>query len=52
MYRETTNKALELIEANITPSQERDHILNFVRNADRGIMKGFRHGNQLNGSSY
>lgn len=47
-----TTKALELIEANITPSRERDHILSFVRNADRGIMKGFRHSNQLNGNSY
>ncbi len=42
-----TTHALELIERTITPSEERDNILGFIRNADPGIMKGFR---QLNGS--
>jgi UDP-N-acetylglucosamine acyltransferase len=34
-------KALDIIELNHQPSKERDEILNFVRNSDRGIMKGF-----------
>ncbi|MEL6925966.1 MAG: hypothetical protein AAFO94_18135 [Bacteroidota bacterium] len=42
-----TTRALELIESNIEISPERDYILNFVKGADRGIMKGFRN---LNGS--
>ena len=46
-----TTKAIELIEATIHHSEERDRILTFVRSADRGIMKGFRHNNQiLNGN--
>jgi UDP-N-acetylglucosamine acyltransferase len=35
------SKALDLIELNHSPSRERDEILNFIRNSDRGIMKGF-----------
>lgn len=35
------SKALDLIELNHSPSKERDEILNFIRNSDRGIMKGF-----------
>jgi UDP-N-acetylglucosamine acyltransferase len=42
-----TKTALEYIELEIPPSQERDRILQFVKNADRGIIKGFR---QLNGT--
>jgi UDP-N-acetylglucosamine acyltransferase len=34
-------KALDLIELNHPPSKEKDEILNFIRNSDRGIMKGF-----------
>lgn len=47
-----TSRALDIIETTIDPSIERDRILAFVRGADRGIMKGFRHTNQLNGSSH
>ncbi len=42
-----TTQAIQLIETTITVTPERDNILNFIRNADRGIMKGFR---QLNGN--
>ncbi|MBX9852745.1 MAG: acyl-ACP--UDP-N-acetylglucosamine O-acyltransferase [Cytophagaceae bacterium] len=34
-------KAIDIIELNYPPSKERDEILNFIRNSDRGIMKGF-----------
>ncbi|MCO4292825.1 acyl-ACP--UDP-N-acetylglucosamine O-acyltransferase [Solitalea sp. MAHUQ-68] len=34
-------KALDIIEADITPTEERDEIVNFIRNSNRGIMKGF-----------
>lgn len=36
-------KALEIIEAEMTPTEERDEIVNFIRNSHRGIMKGFFH---------
>jgi UDP-N-acetylglucosamine acyltransferase len=39
-------QALQQIERTMPPSEERDAILDFVRAADRGIMKGFQ---QLNG---
>lgn len=35
------SKAIELIELQMTPSNERDEILNFFRRSDRGIMKGY-----------
>lgn len=34
-------KAIDLIELEMTPSKERDEILNFFRQSDRGIMKGY-----------
>lgn len=34
-------KALELVESNIAPSEERDYILNFIKTSERGIMKGY-----------
>jgi UDP-N-acetylglucosamine acyltransferase len=34
------SKALEIIENQIRPSEERDEIVNFVRNSERGVMKG------------
>ena len=40
-----TSQAISIIEATIKSSRERDLIMSFIRNADRGIMKGFR---QLN----
>ncbi|HRW75712.1 MAG: acyl-ACP--UDP-N-acetylglucosamine O-acyltransferase [Lewinellaceae bacterium] len=41
-----TSQALTLIESTIPASIERDNILQFIQNADRGIMRGFR---QING---
>ena len=35
------SKAIDFIELNHPPSKEKDEILNFIRNSDRGIMKGF-----------
>lgn len=37
------SKALNLIEADVPVSPERDQILTFIRNSKDGIMKGFRH---------
>jgi UDP-N-acetylglucosamine acyltransferase len=34
------SKAIDIIELDHPPSKERDEILNFIRNSDRGIMKG------------
>lgn len=36
-----TSKAISIIEAEIPVSEERDEILDFIRNSQRGIMKGF-----------
>jgi UDP-N-acetylglucosamine acyltransferase len=46
-----TTRAIEVIETTIDSSEERNRILNFIRSADRGIMKGFRHSNLVNGAS-
>ena len=35
------NAALDKIEITMTPSKERDEILRFIRNSERGVMKGF-----------
>ena len=35
------SKALDLAERELPPSSERDYIINFIRNSERGIMKGF-----------
>lgn len=35
------SKALDVVELEMPPSTERDEIINFIRNSDRGIMKGF-----------
>ena len=37
-----TSQAIRIIETSIKASEERDQILNFIRQSDRGIMKGFR----------
>jgi UDP-N-acetylglucosamine acyltransferase len=37
-----TSQAIQVIETTISATPERDLILEFVRNADRGIMKGFK----------
>jgi len=34
-------KALDIIEADFRPTQERDEILNFIQSSQRGVMKGF-----------
>ena len=35
------SKSLDLVELELNPSKERDEIINFMRNSDRGIMKGY-----------
>ncbi|MCJ8211785.1 acyl-ACP--UDP-N-acetylglucosamine O-acyltransferase [Mucilaginibacter sp. RS28] len=35
------SKAMEIIEADFKPTEERDEILNFINGSQRGIMKGF-----------
>lgn len=35
------SKALDVVELQMPSSKERDEIVNFIRNSDRGIMKGF-----------
>lgn len=37
------SKALDMVELEMPSSRERDIIINFIRNSDRGIMKGFSH---------
>jgi UDP-N-acetylglucosamine acyltransferase len=34
-------KALNIIEAEFEPTEERDEIINFIRNSNRGVMKSF-----------
>ena len=34
-------KAIEMLEVDFPPSKEKDEIINFITNSDRGIMKGF-----------
>ena len=34
-------KAMDIIEADFKPTEERDEILNFIQSSQRGIMKGF-----------
>lgn len=36
-----TTQALEIIETEVAPTDERDEIIEFLRNSQRGIMKGF-----------
>lgn len=40
------SKALDLVEKELPQTKERDYIVNFIRNAERGIMKGFSSGSQ------
>ena len=35
------SKALDFIELELSPSKERDIIINFIRNSNRGIMRGY-----------
>lgn len=34
-------KALDIIETDFKPTEERDEILNFIQNSQRGVMRGF-----------
>lgn len=34
-------QALKLIEQDLPPSEEKEHILDFIRNSERGIIKGY-----------
>ncbi len=38
-------KALDIIEAEFQPTEIRDEIVDFIRNSNRGVMKGFGSGN-------
>ncbi|AYB32272.1 MULTISPECIES: acyl-ACP--UDP-N-acetylglucosamine O-acyltransferase [Chryseolinea] len=35
------SKAIEMVENEVPSSEERDYILDFIRNSERGIMKGY-----------
>ena len=35
------SKALDSVEKEMAPSEERDYIINFIRSSERGVMKGF-----------
>ncbi|MEM7107150.1 MAG: acyl-ACP--UDP-N-acetylglucosamine O-acyltransferase [Bacteroidota bacterium] len=35
------SKAVDLVELELSPSKERDEIINFIRSSDRGVMKGY-----------
>jgi UDP-N-acetylglucosamine acyltransferase len=35
------SKALDLVESELSPSEERDYIISFIRTSERGVMKGF-----------
>lgn len=43
-----TSKALSLVESEIEPSEDRNLILDFIRNSERGIMKGYSNGKYEN----
>ncbi len=40
-----TSQAVEIIETDIDATTERDYILDFIRKADRGLMRGFQQTN-------
>lgn len=44
IYVRNTNlsKGIEAVENQVTPSPERDLVLDFVRKSDRGLMRGYR----------
>ncbi|MES2388408.1 MAG: acyl-ACP--UDP-N-acetylglucosamine O-acyltransferase [Bacteroidota bacterium] len=37
----SNSKALDFIKLELPPSKERDEVINFILNSDRGIMKGY-----------
>ena len=46
LYQQNNNttQALEIIEAELEATPERDQIITFIRNSQRGIMKGYSSG--------
>jgi len=40
-----TSQALELIESTVDATPERKNILDFIKDANRGIIRGYRHTN-------
>lgn len=48
VHHSNTNKALSIIENTIPVSDERDMIMQFIRESVRGIMKGFRQRHENN----
>lgn len=40
-------KAMGIIEAEFAPTEIRDEILDFIRNSNRGVMKGFGYGKMI-----
>ncbi len=41
IHNRNLGKALDIVEAELAPSLERDEILAFIRSSDRGVLKGF-----------
>lgn len=41
VHNRNLGKALDKVEAEMAPTQERDEILSFIRSSDRGVLKGF-----------
>ncbi|MCF8254876.1 MAG: acyl-ACP--UDP-N-acetylglucosamine O-acyltransferase [Bacteroidia bacterium] len=44
VHNRNLSKALDIVEAEMTPTVERDEILAFIRNSERGVLKGFNNG--------
>lgn len=42
VHNANISKALKLVEASMRPSSERDEILGFLQDSERGVMKGFQ----------
>lgn len=40
VHNTNTSKAIKIAELEMPKSEEKDHILNFIRNSDKGIMRG------------
>jgi UDP-N-acetylglucosamine acyltransferase len=42
IHNRNLSKSLEIVEAEMEASAERDEILSFIRNSERGVLKGFK----------
>jgi UDP-N-acetylglucosamine acyltransferase len=42
IHNRNLSKALEIVEAEMEITAERDEILSFIRNSERGVLKGFK----------